>query len=391
MQDANVRPRTASPTPTCPACGKDIDPLRAGQVAIENGVFVYFCDAACKREAFEGRSSRIRETMTSDPPPVSIKMTPTPPPVESLRMPVDPPRSEKSRAISDPAIDAPKSTLLAAPTTTAGPVSGERISSQDGTEEILPAAPTTLRSIRVDEAKERAGHAERNRADEEERRAPAVPSKRGVDRKKRLDLLAAVGVGAGLLAAALLLGGPATEGARIPFAAAAVLALVARVLLAPRDSSSPNLISVLLPPCAALLLATWARLHGDVHASALASLTGLAAAASLLITALIDRSFEAVKEEREATANALDVDVRVVRKGAKEDEIVKTPASAVKPGEHVVVEAGDVVGVDALVVAGEASVLPWLGAHVEATKKEGDAIVAGAKLVSGRLRLMTTW
>lgn len=350
----------------CPACGKAIDPLRAGQVSIENGLFVYFCDATCKREAFEGRSSRIRETLTSDPPPVSTG-TPLAPPVESLRI-------EMPRLASDPSVDSSK-----LPFSRSGPISGEHVSAKELTQDSESAAledealssPSTLRSIRSEDAKE----------------SPRPKT----DRRRRLDALAALGIGAGLLAAALLLGGPAAESARVPLAGLAVLALVARVLLAPREPSSPHLLSVLVAPGGALALAIWARLHGDSHASSLASLTGLGAAASLLITALVDRSFEAVKEEREATAAALAVDVRVVRKGAKEDEIVATPSSQVKPGEHVVVEVGDVVGVDALVVAGEASVLPWLGAHVEAKKKEGDAIVAGAKIVSGRLRLVTTW
>ena len=33
----------------CPACGKPVDPLRAGHVAIVDGRFAYYCDAVCKR------------------------------------------------------------------------------------------------------------------------------------------------------------------------------------------------------------------------------------------------------------------------------------------------------------------------------------------------------
>jgi YHS domain-containing protein len=43
---------TADPTVSeesrCPACGKAVDPLRAGEVAILTGGFRYFCDRACK-------------------------------------------------------------------------------------------------------------------------------------------------------------------------------------------------------------------------------------------------------------------------------------------------------------------------------------------------------
>src|SRR6185369_15012452 len=41
--------------------------------------------------------------------------------------------------------------------------------------------------------------------------------------------------------------------------------------------------------------------------------------------------------------------------------------------------------------AGEAIVRPWLDAVTEVKKGEGDSVVAGARVVSGRLRLMTTW
>jgi cation transport ATPase len=382
MQDANVRPRAAAPTPTCPACGKEIDPLRAGQVSIESGRFVYFCNATCKQDAFEERSSRIRETLTADPPQVvAVDLTPI------------------SNSISSPLSGR-------ASLTQSQPVSGERslareiaASDPDAEEPFemeppIPTAPTTLRSIPVDtksrpileQAKD-----DRDAEEDDSNAREARNAKRVADRRKWLDLLSGVGVGAGLLAAALVLGGPGAEAARVPLAAIAVAALIARVLLMPRDPSSPHVISVLFAPTAALALAAFARLHANAHASSMASLAGLAAAGSLFLAALIERAFETVREERAAIAKALSVDVRVVKKSAKEDEIVSRPSNEIKPGEHVVVEAGDVVGVDALVVAGKASVLPWLGAHVEAQKTEGDAIVAGAKIVSGRLRLVTTW
>ena len=46
---------------------------------------------------------------------------------------------------------------------------------------------------------------------------------------------------------------------------------------------------------------------------------------------------------------------------------------------------------DATVLAGEARVVPWQGARAEVVKREGDPIVAGARLVTSRLRVITTW
>ncbi|MGH7284883.1 MAG: HAD-IC family P-type ATPase, partial [Polyangiaceae bacterium] len=351
-----ARSSTPASSPTCPACGKAIDPLRAGQVAIQNGVFVYYCDLACKRDAFEGRSSRIRETMTADPPPVTMGA-----PVSGERA--------------------------------SGPKLEEALPSSTKPTEDLPPGPTTLRSIQVaaSSAPEIA-HATSPDSEEEPQKSKAPQSARSAKerRRKQLDALTAVGAGFGLLAAALVLGGPALEVARAPLACVATLALALRVFFGSHDPSAPHPLAILGPPIGALLIAVWAHAHGDAHASSLISLAGLAAAGSLLVAAVVERAFDPIEEERERVAQGLAQTVRVIQKPAK-DEIALRAATEVRSGEHVVVEAGDVVGVDALVVAGEASVLPWLGAHIEATKKEGDAIVAGAKLVSGRLRLVTTW
>jgi cation transport ATPase len=66
-------------------------------------------------------------------------------------------------------------------------------------------------------------------------------------------------------------------------------------------------------------------------------------------------------------------------------------AGDVRPGEEIVAAAGETLGVDARVTAGDALVTPWLDAGLEVPKREGDAVVAGARLVSGSLRAVTTW
>ncbi len=224
-------------------------------------------------------------------------------------------------------------------------------------------------------------------------KAPSSRARRSAAEKlkQRLDAIAAVGFGAGLLAAALVLGGAGLEGVRAGLAALAVALLAARVTLSPRDPASPHWLAVLGPPTGALAIAVFAHFHADPHASALISLGGLAAAGSLLVASVVERAFEPLAAERMKIAKALAVDVGVVQNTAKEDEVVETSPADVKAGEHVLVEAGNVVGVDALVVAGSASVLPWLGARVEMKKSSGDAIVAGATIITGRLRLVTTW
>jgi cation transport ATPase len=66
-------------------------------------------------------------------------------------------------------------------------------------------------------------------------------------------------------------------------------------------------------------------------------------------------------------------------------------ALLVKPGEQVVVEAGEMIAVDGIVAAGEAEVAPWLDSPSLVDKREGDAVVGGAVVVSGRLRVNTTF
>src|SRR5260370_25875321 len=55
----------------CLGCGQDVDPLRAGHVAILEGRFRYFCRGECKREFLraQGRPQE-EEVATARPPPV---------------------------------------------------------------------------------------------------------------------------------------------------------------------------------------------------------------------------------------------------------------------------------------------------------------------------------
>ena len=73
------------------------------------------------------------------------------------------------------------------------------------------------------------------------------------------------------------------------------------------------------------------------------------------------------------------------------DELVSARAADLRPGEEIVVESGESVPVDATITAGSAEILPWFGATTKATRREGDAIVAGAHVECGRLRAVVGW
>jgi Cu+-exporting ATPase len=71
--------------------------------------------------------------------------------------------------------------------------------------------------------------------------------------------------------------------------------------------------------------------------------------------------------------------------------VVDAHADDLRQGEEVVIEQGEVVPVDATVVAGNATVRPWPSATASATRDEGDPIVAGARVLEGRLRAIAGW
>lgn len=421
MQD--VPSRVPSSSRACPSCGKGIDPLRAGEVAILGADFLYFCDRSCKRAYVESSGADgALNRFTADPPRVTAEppqVTPTsrlgvranvPPPEPSWPEMPEPRSAARSKAETDPERDhaAPpdvpsRSVPKVAVRQSGGDGRRGRMDGSDGDEddegegeELLASepesAPTTLRSTErtsvissppvASPAPERSGAAPHREAEREGRGRGFFAWARA-----KIDVLTYAGIGFGVLSWIVALAGSLADAVREPLAILACAAWIGRVCLGRRDAALAHPLLGALPPLLALAAAMWAERIGSDDAEALASFAGLAAAAALLIAHRVERTLLPFVRARARIAEALDVPVKVVRGG----ETLEVPADQVKPGEQVVVEAGDVVGVDAIVAAGEATVVPWIDAPAEAPKKEGDAIVAGAKVVTGSLRLITTW
>jgi cation transport ATPase len=191
---------------------------------------------------------------------------------------------------------------------------------------------------------------------------------------------------AGLIPALGLLG-DGVDLVRVALAVAAWALFAARTWIVDPDPSDPHPAVALLPTALAAGAAVWAKWTSDPQAMAIAVLVGMACAGFVIVERLVLRARDRVGASRERIERSLDVPVRVMQGGAP----VSLPASEVRPGEHFVVEAGDVVGVDAVVSGGEARVVPWLGSGIEITRREGDPVVAGAKVLSSRLLMTTTW
>jgi cation transport ATPase len=63
---------------------------------------------------------------------------------------------------------------------------------------------------------------------------------------------------------------------------------------------------------------------------------------------------------------------------------------SVRAGEEVLVESGEVVPVDGVVSAGEATLLPYPAARLPVVRGVGDAVLAGARVTQGSVRLTAT-
>jgi len=350
----------------CPACGKPVDPLRAGQVAILGDEFKYYCDDACKRTHLRSISSiASADVATAEPPPVAT----SPEPVAST-----------SRARTREAVETLSPPSERAPV---APAAVDEADAETAPEDIEPPPedgsaqqpPSTLRSPAEPASGLR--HVP----------LPASPGERAAGARRVLELVSIGGVIAGVLAPSVALAGPDANVLRLPLAALASGVLLTRSLVGPRDAADAHPLVSLVPVVLSLVMALWATTAGDPRALALASFAGLAAASALVVDVLVERARAPVALARERIARALDLKVRVVR--GEETSLV--PAAEVRPGEEVVFESGEVVGVDAIVSAGDAIVSPWLDSLAEMPKRDGDAVVAGARVISGRLRATTTW
>src|SRR3954453_17429522 len=88
----------ASSSSLCPGCGKAVDALRAGHVAIYDGHFLYYCDSRCKAAHLLLVAQHVGDDVaTLDPPAVMERMATMPASGEVLRTPYTPPVSSVAK------------------------------------------------------------------------------------------------------------------------------------------------------------------------------------------------------------------------------------------------------------------------------------------------------
>ena len=219
----------ARPSGGCPGCGKPVDALRAGHVAIFDGEFLYYCNAECKAVHLRVIASHLGDDVpTMDPPAVAARvaeLTPVTPPVARVDLtPIAPP-------VELPSIEAPAA------------AAEER-------DDIVSDQPLTMRSVAPP-------HAPSVRELPAPSRAPVVSRKDDVLRATSI-----TGGVAGVLVPMLVIADVGL-GARLALATLAVGCLIARLGLAPRDAADASPLVVAVPAAGALVAAFVAHAGGD--------------------------------------------------------------------------------------------------------------------------------
>ncbi|CAN5449540.1 hypothetical protein BH09MYX1_BH09MYX1_10980 [soil metagenome] len=361
----------------CPACEKAVDALRAGRVAFVGARFLYFCDATCKTAYFTDGAGHFAapaistEIATAEPPRVApaaelVPATPSAPAatpiVETLK-----PRVPSVRRITAPIVT---DAIEASPTTLrARAIDVGRVEDVDPEEppRSIPLRPWSSAKSITTEVEPMPASTTTLRA----RRARSIPA-----------VVLAVGVASGFLSlGAALLGGGGIL--RFVLAIVAVAAATLHAIIVPQDPSDVWRPARLIPLYGELAIALHARLSSDGGEAYLVA-CGAGAAAMLLVERVLLRAKDQLAAKRARIADALRGTATMV-------DGTHVAADAVRAGDVFVVSEGAVVPADGVVLSGEAVVSPYVEASVDVPKRDGDIVVAGARVLSGTLRVSASF
>jgi Cu+-exporting ATPase len=334
----------AAETRPCSSCRAPVDPLRAPRVAHFDEHFCYFCSPACE---------------------------------EKYRR-LEPERSQARPKIAATAAS-PAASLADAPLPSFDDPSWEQSASADSDEpaplDDLPAPDAAAADSAATEANHDSAH-------------PGVedPSL-SVDAGTLLLSLSVLGA---TLSLVLSLTGSSelSLAARLVVAAVATAALVAECAMGQRSVTELHPLATLFGPVVAVAAAIGLRLSEQAEAESAITLSGVVTLCAALSLLFVRRARRPLELERQQLLAELEHAGRRIVAGG---EVADTNAADLRPGEEIVVEAGDVLPVDATVTAGSAHVLPWLGAKQQVERREGDSLVAGATVLDGTLRAIVGW
>lgn len=345
MADCGPAPR---PVP-CGTCGTEVDALRAPRVRCIDSKLWFFCSPE-HAETFD------LERVTA----------PWPQPVAPRAQTEAPPALDSNGALADEPITAqePEGTPgLALPPIDASPA----LAHADYVPLETPARPASDRTLPGEH--------------------PSRPPRSSAESHD--SLLLGIAAVSGCFSLTLALAGSATAiwTARLVVAAAGCGVLIAQAILARRDPRQLDPISSVAGPVLATLIALFARVTGHSSTGAALTVAGALVGASASITWLVQRLARPIDEARSKLTTALALQARRLNGHITEH----CAADELRPGEEVLVEAGELVPVDGTVLAGQARVVPWLGSERVELQGEGDPILAGAKVLEGALRVVAGW
>ena len=319
---------------SCPACARDVDPLRAGHVAIFGERFYYFCDRSCRDRLAPAR--RVEALLARGSFPASS-------------------REVAERASSDLGAEVGASAY------------GTNSDSVAASDPIAEPAPSSSRSSE----RLRAGDVYRVEASSDLRAA-----------------LVWVAVAAGLLAISIVLAGttPFVIALRDGMALFGWAVLVARAARGRREPTDVHPAFLLAPGLSACIVAAAAWVLGDPAAEETATFAGIVVTGTALAISFVERARHVSASERTRIAEVL---ASLKQDGHPQPGLVLR--QEIRPGEEMAVSAGDVLSVDGSIVAGSAVVVPWLFATESTKRREGDALLAGAKVITGSIRVRATY
>ena len=171
------------------------------------------------------------------------------------------------------------------------------------------------------------------------------------------------------------------------------LALGAGLLLIAWTAKKPKSLGNELPALSALaplglvVVACLAVFRGIGQAGVIASTAGAAIAFDVLSQLLVLRAESDVRAHTAELSALVDADARKAN-GTAEGVLVET--KTLRLGDVVIVREGETLVVDGVVTEGTATVLPWAHASSETSKKEGDAVIAGLRVVVGEISVAAT-
>jgi Cu+-exporting ATPase len=176
------------------------------------------------------------------------------------------------------------------------------------------------------------------------------------------------------------------------------LAAFAALRLSAHNIPEVGLLGWLLGPLGAVLAAIAAYPTTLNNDSRLPLFGAIVAAGAMLVRSLLDtHARRPVDQTLHQLVDALPALVRLPprtfgRDADEGDDMTGelTDTARIRVGEEILVRRGELVGVDGVVVAGAATLLPHPGATSTLRRGPGDAVLAGARIGEGVLRIQAT-